>query len=67
MATSAELWSRGKRQWWISHEGENGPKGLDVDGSPPETLAAIRNEMEALSSSPKAATQPASTTYLKSH
>jgi hypothetical protein len=48
MATSAELWSRGKRQWWISHEGENGPKGLDVDGNPPESLAAIRNEMEAL-------------------
>jgi hypothetical protein len=48
MASSAELWSKGKRQWQLSHEGENGPKGLEVDGVPPETYPAIRKEMEAL-------------------
>jgi hypothetical protein len=48
MATSAELWSNGNRKWWISHEGEDGPKGLEVDGDPPESLAMIRKGMEAL-------------------
>jgi hypothetical protein len=47
MASSAELWSKGKRKWRISHEGENGPKGLDTDGELPEALSAIRQEMEA--------------------
>jgi hypothetical protein len=47
MASSAEFWSKGKRQWWISHEGECGPKGLDVDGNPPEVYPSIRKEMEA--------------------
>ena len=47
MASSAERWSKGKRQWWISHEGDNGPKGLDADGHPPESYPAIRKEMEA--------------------
>lgn len=47
MATSAEYWCKGKRQWWISHEGDNGPKGLGVDGNPPESLPEIRKEMEA--------------------
>jgi hypothetical protein len=47
MASSAEFWSKGKRQWWLSHEGENGPKGLKVDGNPPESYPAIRREMEA--------------------
>ena len=28
MASSSELWRGGTRQWWISHEGEDGPKGL---------------------------------------
>jgi hypothetical protein len=46
MASSSERWSGGQRQWWISHEGENGPKGLDVDGQPPEGFPAIRAEME---------------------
>ncbi len=46
MASSAELWSVGKRQWSISHEGEDGPKGLEVDGEVPDTLAAIRQQME---------------------
>ena len=46
MASSAELWSGGRREWWISHQGESGPKGLDLDGRPPESLAAIRREME---------------------
>ena len=48
MASSTELWSKGMRKWWLSHEGENGPKGLEVDGDPPETHPAIRKEMEAL-------------------
>jgi hypothetical protein len=48
MASSAELWSGGKRQWWFSHEGEDGPKGLEVDGNPPETYPAIRKEKEKL-------------------
>jgi hypothetical protein len=48
MASSSELWSGGRRQWYLSHEGENGPKGLSVGGHPPESLTAIRQEMEAL-------------------
>lgn len=48
MASSAELWSGGKRKWWLAHEGETGPKGLVVDGDPPAALPAIRKEMEAL-------------------
>jgi hypothetical protein len=47
MASSAEYWSKGKRQWWLSHEGENGPKGLEVDGNPPECFPAIRKAMGA--------------------
>lgn len=46
MASSAELWSGGRRIWWLSHEGEGGPRGLDVDGEPPECTAAIRDDME---------------------
>jgi hypothetical protein len=46
MTCSAELWSKGARKWWISHEGENGPKGLDFDGSPPENFESIKFEME---------------------
>ncbi len=48
MASSSELWSGGKRKWWLSHEGENGPKGLSVAGEVPSTFAAIRKEMEDL-------------------
>ena len=48
MTSSAELWSKGVRKWWLSHEGENGPKGLEVDGEPPEIYPAIRKEMEDL-------------------
>jgi hypothetical protein len=48
MASSAELWSKGDRKWWLSHEGENGPKGLEVDGEPPDIYPAIRKEMEDL-------------------
>jgi hypothetical protein len=33
MASSAEYWSRGERSWWISHQGEDGPKGLDFGGA----------------------------------
>jgi hypothetical protein len=42
------FWSKGKSQLRLSHEGENGPKGLDIDGNPPESLTTIRKEMEAL-------------------
>jgi hypothetical protein len=48
MASSSELWSGGKRKWWISHEGENGPKGLSVDGDLPTEFSAVRKEMEEL-------------------
>lgn len=46
MASSSEMWSQGKRKWWLSHEGEDGPRGLDTDGDPPESFPAIRKEME---------------------
>lgn len=46
MASSSEMWSQGKRKWWLSHEGEDGPKGLDTDGDLPASLTAIRKEME---------------------
>jgi hypothetical protein len=47
MASSAELWLGGSRKWQISHEGEDGPKGLDLAGEAPECFASIREEMEA--------------------
>lgn len=47
MACSAELWSAGSRQWFLSHEGEKGPKGLGVEGKPPACFPQIRQEMEA--------------------
>ena len=47
MASSAEFWSRGLRKWWISHEGINGPKGLDFSGEPPSDFQQARSEMEA--------------------
>lgn len=31
----------------LSHQGENGPQRLDVDGSPPAESKVIRQEMEA--------------------
>jgi len=46
MASSSELWRGGKRQWWISHEGEDGPKGLAAEGDLPDCFASIRREME---------------------
>jgi hypothetical protein len=51
MASSAEMWSRGARKWWISHEGEDGPKGLSSDGELPSSLPPIREEMERLQAS----------------
>jgi hypothetical protein len=47
MACSSELWSGGKRKWFLSHEGENGPKGLDAEGVLPESFPDIRTKMEA--------------------
>lgn len=46
MASAAELWVGGGRKWSISHEGEDGPKGLDTDGELPECFASIRDEMQ---------------------
>jgi hypothetical protein len=46
MASSSEMWSDGRRMWWLSHEGENGPKGLSTDGELPESFPAIRKAME---------------------
>jgi hypothetical protein len=48
MASSSELWSRGKRRWRLSYEGENGPSELSMDGDLPASFPAIRKEMEAL-------------------
>ena len=47
MASSSEYWTGGRRAWWISHRGDDGPKGLDTDGALPECFASIRAEMEA--------------------
>lgn len=46
MASSSELWLEGRRKWWVSHKGENGPKGLDSEGELPKCFASIRDEME---------------------
>ncbi len=46
MASSCEMWSGGERQWRVSHHGDDGPKGLDVDGDLPDSYPAIRREME---------------------
>ena len=46
MASSSELWRGGQRKWWISHEGEDGPNGLAVEGDLPDCFASIRREME---------------------
>lgn len=48
MASSSELWSGGKRKWILSHQGEDGPKGLIAAGDLPETLAPIQQEMQRL-------------------
>jgi len=46
MASSAELWASGRQHWCISHQGEDGPKGLEITGSPPDSLKTIRAQME---------------------
>jgi hypothetical protein len=46
MASSSELWDGGKRKWGIAHLGEDGPKGLSVEGDLPECFTSIRREME---------------------
>jgi hypothetical protein len=40
------MWSQGERQWRLSHEGEDGPKGLATEGALPQSFPAIRKEME---------------------
>lgn len=47
VASSSELWSNGSRKWWISHEGIDGPKGLDFSGDPPANFPQIKSELEA--------------------
>jgi len=47
MASSAEFWSGGSRTWWISHEGIDGPKGLDFSGAVPNNFPQVKSEMEA--------------------
>ena len=46
MASSSEFWSGGSRAWWIAHEGEDGPIGLETDGEPPDVFPAIKKAME---------------------
>lgn len=46
MASSAEYWSRGERVWWVSHEGDSGPKGLSFEGHLPECFASVKKDME---------------------
>ena len=46
MASSSELWSQGRRRWWISHQGENGPVGLATDGHLPHSFPTIRETLE---------------------
>jgi len=46
MASSAEFWPGGRRRWRVSHEGEDGPRGLEAEGELPDSFAAIRGEME---------------------
>lgn len=46
MASSSEMWSGGERVWRLCHRGEDGPKGLEVEGAPPHSYPAIRREME---------------------
>lgn len=48
MASSSELWHEGKMAWRIAHEGDQGPKGLEVSGAPPASLSSVRSEMEQL-------------------
>lgn len=48
MASSAELWSAGSQKWWISHEGADGPKGLDFSGSLPDVFQKIKAEKEEM-------------------
>ncbi|MCB9769117.1 MAG: hypothetical protein H6752_13050 [Candidatus Omnitrophica bacterium] len=57
MASSLEMWSSGKRAWWISHESEKGPRHLDVDGDLPECFPKIRDEMEKAQRSEDADTE----------
>jgi hypothetical protein len=47
MASSSEFWSRGSRTWWMSHEGIDGPKGLDSSGALPDSFQQIKSKMEA--------------------
>jgi hypothetical protein len=46
MASSAEVWIGGDRKWWVSHEGEDGPKSLETQGELPQCFASIRENME---------------------
>lgn len=41
MASSSELWSSGKRKWYVSYEGEEGPKRLLAEGDLLDALESI--------------------------
>jgi hypothetical protein len=47
MASSSEFWSHGSLKWRISHEGIDGPKGLDFSGELPNDFHKVKSEMEA--------------------
>jgi hypothetical protein len=48
MASSAEMWSGGVRRWSLSHVGDEGPRGLSVEGDPPPAFSEIRQAMEEM-------------------
>jgi len=46
MAASAEYWSQGRRLWWIAHNGEEGPIGLETQGELPADALSIRGQLQ---------------------
>ncbi len=47
MFSQATGWRDGRRLWCVSHEGENGPVGIDEEGTLPPEYAAIRDRLVA--------------------
>jgi hypothetical protein len=48
MASSSEFWIDGSLKWKLSHEGEDGPVGLEEVGQCPPEFSAIRSKYEKL-------------------
>lgn len=46
MVSSSAVWRAGQRLWYLHHDGSGGPKGLDIEGSPPDCCASVCAEME---------------------